>query len=95
PGPDPGGQYRPDEGRGQVRVSPRLQVLDLCDLVDPSGDHALDRGSGADHPHPGPHDRDDQQACAHRPPDAARDRPRAHARGTGREAADAAGEGPQ
>ena len=27
PGPDPGGQHRPDEGGGQVRVSPRLQVF--------------------------------------------------------------------
>ena len=29
PGPDPGRQHRPDEGGGQVRISPRLQVLDL------------------------------------------------------------------
>ncbi len=27
PGPDPGGQHRPDAGGGQVRVPPRLQVL--------------------------------------------------------------------
>ena len=40
PRPDPGRQYRPDEGGRQVRVSPRLQVLDLCHLVDPAGDHA-------------------------------------------------------
>ena len=42
PGPHPGGQHRPDEGRGQVRVPARLQVLDLRDVVDPPGDHALD-----------------------------------------------------
>ena len=53
------------------------------------------RRPGADHPHPGPHDRDDQQARPHGPPDAPRDRPRADARGAGREAADAAREGPQ
>ncbi len=86
PGSDPGRQHRPDEGGRQIRVSPRLQVLDLRDLVDPPGDHPLDRRPGADHPHPGPHDRDDQQAGPHRAPDAARDRPRADARGAGREA---------
>ena len=41
PRPDPGRQHRPDEGGRQVRVSPRLQVLDLRDVVDPPGDHAL------------------------------------------------------
>ena len=41
PRPDPGGQYRPDEGGRQVRISPRLQILDLRDLVDPPGDHPL------------------------------------------------------
>ncbi len=39
PGSHPGGQYRPDEGGRQVRVPPRLQILDLCDLVDPPGHH--------------------------------------------------------
>ena len=53
------------------------------------------RRPGADDPHPGPHDRDDQQAGPQRPPDAARDRPRADAGGTGREARHAAREGPQ
>ena len=42
PRPDPGRQHRPDEGGRQVRVPPRLQVLDLCDVVDPAGDHPLD-----------------------------------------------------
>ena len=80
PRPDPGRQHRPDEGGGQVRVPPRLQVLDLRHLVDPPGDHPLDRRPGPHHPHPGAHDRDDQQAGAHLAPDAARDRPRAGAR---------------
>ena len=29
-----------------VRISSRLQVLYLCDLVDPSGDHSFNRGPG-------------------------------------------------
>ena len=41
PRPDPGRQHRPDEGGRQVRVPPRLQVLDLRHLVDPAGDHPL------------------------------------------------------
>ena len=90
PRPHPGRQHRPDEGGRQVRVPPRLQVLDLCDLVDPPGDHPLDRRSGAHHPHPGAHDRDDQQAGPHLAPDAARDRPRADPGGARREAGDAA-----
>ena len=53
------------------------------------------RRPGAHHPHPGPHDRDDQQAGPHLAPDAARDRPRAAAGGAGREARHAAGEGAQ
>ena len=56
------------------------KFIDLCDLVDPPGDHPLDRRSGAHDPHPGPHDRDDQQAGPHQPPDPPRDRPRADAR---------------
>ena len=65
PGPDPGGQHRPHEGGRQVRVQARLQVLDVRDVVDPPGDHARDRRPGAHDPHPGPHDRDDQQAHPH------------------------------
>ena len=95
PRPDPGRQHRPDEGGRQVRVPPRLQVLDLCHLVDPPGDHPLDRRPGAHHPHPGAHDRDDQQDRPHQPPDAARDRPRADPGGAGRKARHAAREGPQ
>jgi RNA polymerase primary sigma factor len=83
PGFDSGGQHRPDEGGGQVRVPPRLQVLDLRHLVDSPGHHPLHRRSGAHDPYPGPHDRGRQQAGAHQPPDAARDRPRADARRVG------------
>ena len=43
PRPDSGRQHRPDEGGRQVRIPPRLQVLDLCNLVDPSGHHARHR----------------------------------------------------
>ena len=65
PGSDPGGQHRPDEGGGEVRVPPRLQVLDLRDLVDPPGRRAGDCRSVADDPHSGPHDREHQQADPH------------------------------
>jgi RNA polymerase primary sigma factor len=65
PRPDSGGQHRVDEGRGQVRVAARLQVLDLRDVVDSSGRDARDCRSGANHPHPRPHDRDHQQAHTH------------------------------
>ena len=80
PRPHSGGQHRPDEGRRQVRVPPRLQVLDLCDVVDSPGDHPRDCGPGADHPHPGPHDRDDQQAHSHVARARAGARPRTHVR---------------
>ena len=62
PRPDPGREHRPDAGRRQVRVSPRLQVQHLRHLVDPPGDHPRHRRPGPDDPHPGPHDRDDVEA---------------------------------
>ena len=68
---DSGRQYRLDESRRQVRVPPRLQVLDLCDVVDPAGHHARHRRSSTDHSNSGPHDRDDQQAH----PDLSQSRP--------------------
>ena len=95
PRPDPGRQHRPDEGGRQVRIPPRLQVLDVCDVVDPPGDHALDRRPGAHHPHPGAHDRDDQQAQPHLPPDAAAVRPRGDAGRAGERNGHARGQDPQ
>ena len=80
PRPDPGRQHRPDEGGGQVRIPPRLQILDVCDVVDPPGDHAFDRRPGAHHPYPGAHDRDDQQDEPHLAPDPAGDRAGARSR---------------
>ena len=41
--PDPGGHPRPDPGGREVRLAPRLQVLDLRDLVDPPGRRARPR----------------------------------------------------
>ena len=79
PRPDPGGQHRPHEGGRQVRVQARLQVLDLRDLVDSPGDHARHRRSGPHDPHPGAHDRDDQQADPHQPLPGAGARTRADA----------------
>ena len=52
-------------------------------VVDPSGDHALDRRPGAHHPHSGAHDRRHQQGRACEPAHPARDRPRADAGGIG------------
>lgn len=69
--------------------------FDLCDVVDPAGDHPLDRRPGADDPHPGPHDRDDQQAGADLPPVPARAGPRTDPGGDGRAPLHAAGEGAQ
>ena len=57
-----------DEGRRQVRVPTRLQVLHLRDLVDSAGDHARDRRPGSHHPHPRSHDRNHQQAGPHDAP---------------------------
>ena len=52
--------------------------------MDPAGDHPLDRRPGTHHPNPGAHDRNDQQAGAHRPPVPTRDRPRSDPRGARR-----------
>src|SRR5438128_1318910 len=45
---DPGGQHRAHEGGRPLPVPPRLQVLDVRDVVDPPGDHPRDRRSLAD-----------------------------------------------
>ena len=64
PRPDPGRQHRADEGGRQVRVSARLQVLDLRDLVDQAGGQPLARRSVAYHPRPRTHDRHDRKRSA-------------------------------
>jgi len=88
-------QHRPDEGRRQVRIPSRLQILDVRDVVDSSGNHAFDRRSGSYDPYPGAHDRDDQQVEPHLAPDAAGDGSRTAAGRTGRAHGDARGQGPQ
>ena len=95
PRPDPGGEHRPHEGGGQVRVQARLQVLDLRHLVDPAGDHPRHRRPGAHHPHPGAHDRDHQQAHPDQPLPRAGARARADPGGDRREDGAAARQGPQ
>ena len=92
---DPGGEHRPDEGRRQVRVQARLQVQHVRDLVDPAGHHPRHRRSGAHHPHPGAHDRDDQQAHPDEPLPRPGVRPRADARRDRGEDGAAARQGPQ
>ena len=54
-GPDPGGQYRTDTGRGEVRLPQGLQVQHLRHMVDSPGHHQ-------GHRRPGAHDSD---SCAH------------------------------
>ena len=63
PGPDPGGQHRPDPRRQEIRLPARTQVLDLCHLVDPPGRHPGHRRPGPDDPRTGSHGRPDQQAA--------------------------------
>jgi RNA polymerase primary sigma factor len=65
PRPDSGGQHWPDEGSRQVRVPSRLQILHVCDVVDPAGDYPRHCRPGTHHPYPGAHDRDHQQAHPH------------------------------
>ena len=90
PRPDPGRQHRPHEGGRQVRVSARIQVRDLRNLVDPAGGQPLALRSVAHHPRAHAHDRDNQQDRAHLSADAQRARPRADAGGARREASYAA-----
>jgi RNA polymerase primary sigma factor len=56
------GNLGPDPRGGEVRLHPRLQVLDVRDLVDPAGHHPGHRRSGPDHPGARAHGRDHQQA---------------------------------
>src|SRR3970282_2521397 len=48
--PDPGGRPRADPGGGEVRLAPRLQVLDVRDVVDPPGRAAWSREQRANDP---------------------------------------------
>ncbi|CAA9468494.1 MAG: RNA polymerase sigma factor RpoD, partial [uncultured Solirubrobacteraceae bacterium] len=86
PGPHPGGLARPHPGRGEVRLPPGLQVLDVRHLVDPAGRDPRHRRQGPDDPHPGPHGREAQQGRARRAPARAVARPRAVAGGDRRRA---------
>ena len=62
------GQHRPDARGRAVRLAPRVQVLDVRDVVDPPGDHARDRRSLALDPPAGPHPRPAAQAEPHAVP---------------------------
>ena len=59
PRSDPGREHGTNESGGEIRVSPRLQIFHLRDLVDPAGHHPFHCRSGAHHSHSGAHDRDD------------------------------------
>jgi hypothetical protein len=79
---DSGGQPGSDEGRGQVRSQPRLQIQHLRYLVDPPGRHPGPGRSGTHHPPARPYGRVDQEAQPYGLPDGARSRatsqPRRH-----------------
>ena len=72
-GPDPGGR--------EVRLAPRVQVLHLCDLVDPPGGRTGARGQGADDPDARSRRRARSQAEPRRAKPLGRARPRADPRG--------------
>ncbi len=57
PRPDPGGRDRADPRRREVRLAARLQVLDLRDVVDPTGGAARRREQVAHDPHSRAHRR--------------------------------------
>ena len=81
PRPHPGGLARAHPRGREVRLPPRLQVLDLRDVVDPPGRDAGDRRQGPDDPHPGPHGREAQQGRPRRAAARPAARPRADAGG--------------
>ena len=64
-------------GRQGLELSARLQVLDLCHLVDPAGDHPFDRRPGPHDPHPRAHDRGRSNKIVRTSRPMLRDRPRA------------------
>ena len=61
PRPDPGGHDRPRPRGGEVRPPPRLQVLDLRDVVDPAGGRPRARRQGPDDPDAGARGREAEQ----------------------------------
>ena len=80
PRPDPGGQPRADPRGREVRLHPRLQVLDVRVVVDPAGGVPRGRRPGPHHPHPGAHGRDRQPHPARAADARADPRPRPDAR---------------
>ena len=76
PRPDPGGHARPQPRRREVRLAPRLQVLDLRDLVDPPVGAARRREQRAHDPRPRARRRAAAEARPRRPPARGRARPR-------------------
>ena len=92
-GSDPGRQHGSDEGRRQIRLPARLQVLYICHVVDPAGNLTSHRLAGPDHPDPGPYDRSDLQAGACAEPTAAGATPRSDSRGAEPEVGDLSGQG--
>ena len=68
-------------GGRKVRLSQRLQVLDLRDVVDSTSHHTRYRRPGTHHSHPGPHGRNDQQASQGHPQAGSGVWPRANQRG--------------
>ena len=88
PRPDPGGLAGADPGGREVRLPPRLQVLDLRDLVDPPGGDPGDRRQGADDPDPRPHGREAEPGHPRRAPAGPAAGPRARAGGDRRGAED-------
>lgn len=58
----PGRQSRADQGSGKIRLSERLQIQYLRNLVDPSGYYKSHCGSGQDDPYSGAYGGNHQQA---------------------------------
>lgn len=81
PRPDSGGQYGPDPCGRQVRLYKGKQILYICDVVDPAGDHKSHCRSGADDPRARAHGRGHQQGHALQPQARAGAGPRADTRG--------------
>ena len=63
--PDPARRH---EHSRPLRRAARIQVLHICDVVDPPGYHPCYCGSGAHHPYPRPHGGNHQQAHTHAAP---------------------------